>query len=202
MILRKIRKRDEIIAVSMYSISLTLLYLCSTLYHAASTFFPSFIYFTEYLDSCAIYVLIAGTYTPFTVVISREATQLKGRIWFIISWLWVIVGIAVKIILGNVNLILSNTLYLGMAYSLIFGGPSLHKMIPKRSFWYLALGGLSYTFGVIFYSWKTLPFHHSIWHIYVLAGSAFHYVAIITGVLLRPQKAHEFIDRTYKSLQL
>lgn len=167
----------KIVSFSIYGCMLFALYILSTLYHSlrgkAKDVFRK-------LDHCSIYLLIAGTYTPFTLVTLRGAWgwSLFGVIWGLAA-----LGIAQEAWLGKGARILSLVIYVLMGWlSVIAVKPLLAALTPAGFAW-LAAGGLFYTGGIIFYSLdEKLRHGHGIWHLFVLAGSASHYLAILLYV--------------------
>ena len=167
----------KIVSFSIYGVMLLTLYTLSTLYH--STRGTAKAVFRK-LDHCSIYLLIAGTYTPFTLVTLRGAWgwSLFGVIWGLAA-----LGIAQEAWLGKGARILSLVIYVLMGWlSVIAVKPLLAALTPAGFAW-LAAGGLFYTGGIIFYSLdEKLRHGHGIWHLFVLAGSASHYLAILLYV--------------------
>jgi hemolysin III len=167
----------KIVSFSIYGVMLLALYTLSTLYHStrgkAKRVFQK-------LDYCSIYLLIAGTYTPFTLVTLRGAWgwSLFGVIWGLAA-----LGIAQEAWLGKGARILSLVIYILMGWlSVIAVKPLLAALTPAGFAW-LAAGGLFYTGGIIFYALdEKLRHGHGIWHLFVLAGSASHYLAILLYV--------------------
>ncbi|MEX1221742.1 MAG: hemolysin III family protein [Idiomarina sp.] len=172
----------HVIAASIYGASLILLYTASTLYHAIPV--PKLKYIFQQLDHAAIFILIAGTYTPFALI------NLQGVWgWSLLGVAWGIAIIGVVLELGIKERIkwLSLTLYLGMGWmALVVIKPMLDTVEPVGLLLLLA-GGLAYSFGVIFYVWKSLKYHHAIWHLFVLLGSVFHFLSIFYYVLPHPE---------------
>jgi hemolysin III len=168
----------RVVSFSIYGATLILLYLASTLYHAFRS--PRLKRFFKGLDHAAIFLLIAGTYTPFTLV------TLRG------PWGWTLFGLIWGFALAG---IIFETLYLGrfkrlvvgfyivMGWLVVIAIKPLLDALPVPGMVWLAAGGISYTFGVTFYSWKRLPFNHAIWHLFVLGGSVCHFFAILFYVL-------------------
>ncbi|MCA1766715.1 MAG: hemolysin III family protein [Idiomarina sp.] len=172
----------HIVAASIYGASLILLYTASTLYHAFP--WPRIKAVFQQLDHAAIYVLIAGTYTPFALI------NLRGE------WGWALLGVAWSIALLGVTLELgmkrrikwlSLSLYLGMGWMALIAIKPMIDNVDAGGLILLVAGGLAYTLGVIFYVWKSLPYHHAIWHLFVLAGSVFHFFSIFYFVLPQPE---------------
>ncbi|MBM7558377.1 hemolysin III [Marinitoga litoralis] len=168
----------QTISVTIYGISLFLLYLASTLYHSIQN--KKVKQVLEVIDHSAIYLLIAGTYTPFTLV------TLNGKIgWtiFITVWILAFIGIALKPFFVKKFTILSTILYIAMGWIIIFAIKPLVSTLPFGGIIWLVTGGLLYTIGAIFYIWRKLPYGHMIWHLFVLGGSISHFVAVFFYVL-------------------
>ncbi len=171
----------HVVAVSVYGASLILLYTASTLYHAFP--WPKIKAVFQQLDHAAIYVLIAGTYTPFALINLRGAWG-----WTLLGVAWGIALLGVVLELGMKKRIkwLSLSLYLGMGWMALIAIKPMIDNVDTGGLMLLVAGGLAYTFGVIFYVWKTLPYHHAVWHLFVLAGSVFHFFSIFYFVLPQP----------------
>lgn len=158
---------------SVFGIAITFSYLVSTLYHSFS--FTKAHKLLKILDHSSIFLLIAGTYTPFTLIV------LKGQLGltlFLLIWTLALSGIMLKIFYVHRFKKLSLALYLSMGWLIIFGIKPLIQSLPIEAIILLALGGFLYTFGIVFYLSKKLPFHHAIWHIFVLCGSILHFLAL------------------------
>lgn len=167
---------SHVLSYLVYGCSLILLYLSSTLYHALPS--PKVKTIFKILDHSSIYLLIAGTYTPFLVL---NLNNQLGTTLLIVIWSIAIAGIVFKIFFTGRFKYLSTLLYIGMGWIIVFAyGPLKETMKPEAMNWLLA-GGLTYTFGTIFYLAKKLQYTHAIWHLFVLTGSVFHFVAIIYG---------------------
>lgn len=161
------------IGFGVFGAALIFSYLVSTLYHSLSFTKAQKIF--KILDHSSIYILIAGTYTPFSLI------ALKGQLGldlFFLIWILAVSGIILKTFYVHRFMKLSVALYLSMGWSIVFGIKPLMAALPIQGTFLLALGGLFYTFGVVFYSLKKLPFHHTIWHIFVLGGSISHFFAL------------------------
>ncbi len=170
----------RIVSFSIYAASLVLLYLASTLYHSIRH--PRVKQLLRIIDHAAIYILIAGTYTPFLLVSLRGAWG-----WTLLGVIWglALMGIVFKTLFIHRFRKLSTMVYIGMGWLCLI---SLHEMlirIPAGGLVWLAAGGILYTLGVVFYAWHKLPYHHAVWHLFVLAGSTCHYLAILLYVLPR-----------------
>jgi hemolysin III len=161
-------------AFLVYGTSLTVLYLTSTIYHSLTHSRLKAIF--RRLDHSAIYLLIAGTYTPVILISLRDTWV----IWLLpIIWLMAIFGVYMKIFYIHRYERLTLWFYLIMGWMAILAAKPLFEAISMESFIWIIMGGMSYTFGVIFYSWRSLPFQHAIWHGFVLIGSVFHYWGIL-----------------------
>lgn len=164
------------ISYLVYGCSLILLYTCSTLYHALPS--PKIKTLFKICDHSSIYVLIAGTYTPFLML------NLKGHNGMLllgVIWGLAILGIIFKVFFTGRFKVLSTLLYVGMGWLIIFAYTPLKSNIRPEGLNWLLAGGLSYTLGTVFYLAKKTRYSHSIWHLFVLAGSVFHFIAIIYG---------------------
>jgi hemolysin III len=168
----------HVVSYSIYGGSLILLYLASTLYH--STKKPKLRGRLQIFDHAAIYVLIAGTYTPFTLVTLNGTT---GWIMFGITWAFALTGIILKIIFtGRFNL-LSTIMYVFMGWIVVLAIKPLIQNLPFMGLMWLFAGGVFYTIGAVLYSIKSIKYNHAIFHIFVLAGSFCHFMAIFFYVL-------------------
>jgi hemolysin III len=168
----------RIVACSIYASTLVLLYAASTLYHALSSTRARHVF--QVLDHSAIFLLIAGTYTPFALVSLRGPW---GWTIFGIVWVLAIGGIVAKAVFGTRWQILSTVLYICMGWTVVIAAkPIVTHLAPGCLAWLLA-GGLAYTGGVVFYAWNRLRYSHAIWHLFVLAGSVCHYVAVAAYVV-------------------
>jgi len=168
----------KIVSFSVYGVTLTALYSFSTLYHASRGKAKAIL---QKIDHSAIYTLIAGTYTPFTLVTLRGAWG-----WPIFGTIWglAMIGIVQDTLLARKRRILSVIIYLLMGWLVIIAIRPLVRVLPIAGLAWLLAGGLLYTVGVIFYSWdKKIPYGHGIFHVFVLAGSICHYIAVILYVL-------------------
>jgi hemolysin III len=167
------------ISASVFGGTLILLYLSSTIYHATSCERRKPI--LQALDHACIYLLIAGSYTPLTLVALRGPW---GWTLFGIVWTMALGGVLLKTICrGKRDTWWSTALYIVMGWlAVIAWGPMIRALPPAGVAWMVA-GGLCYTLGVIFFAWRKLRFNHAIWHLFVLAGSACHVVASAVYIL-------------------
>lgn len=166
----------KLISASIFGFSMVLLYASSTLYH--STRDPQLKYTFRILDHCAIYVMIAGSYTPFTLLTLRDTF---GWILFAIVWAIAICGIIFKIFFVGRFKILSLMSYLGMGWLIVFAGEQLVAQLPENALYLLIAGGLSYTVGTVAFILERLAFSHAVWHLFVLSGTCCHYFAVLLG---------------------
>jgi hemolysin III len=163
----------KIISAAVFGISLILLYSSSTLYHFFTS--PRWKARFQAFDHACIYLLIAGSYTPITLI------TLKG------AWGWSLFGAVWAMALGGVltktmrkgqkDHWISTALYLFMGWLIVLAVGPLLRHLPPAGIGWLAAGGLAYSLGVVFFAWQRLPFNHAIWHLFVLAGSVCHVLA-------------------------
>lgn len=168
----------KIVSVAIYGSTLVLLYVISTLYHSlrgkAKTVF-------QRLDHCAIYLLIAGSYTPFALVTLRGPL---GWTLFGVNWGLALLGIIQENILGKRTRILSLGIYVTMGWLIIFAIKPLIAALPAAGMAWLAAGGVVYTLGIVFYVLDTrIPHGHGIWHLFVLGGSLCQFISILFYVI-------------------
>lgn len=168
----------KIVSVSIYGASLLLMYLASTAYHAVSD--VAIKRRLKVVDHCAIFLLIAGTYTPFLLVNLRAA----GGWWlFGVIWALAAFGIAKQLLFGQRFKALEVGTYLLMGWLIVFASASLGDHVSAQAIWLLVAGGVVYTTGVAFYLIKRIPYNHAIWHLFVFGGSVCHFFAIYYGSL-------------------
>jgi hemolysin III len=165
---------SHFISYLIYGISTILLYTCSTLYHAIPSIKAKKI--LKILDHSAIYLMIAGTYTPF-LVLNIKGTW--GLSLMIIIWSLTVLGIIFKIFFAGRFRLVSTLIYLAMGWLIFIATKPLVASLSSESLTWLIVGGLMYSLGTIFYLIKKIPYHHAIWHLFVLAGSVCHFVSII-----------------------
>lgn len=165
----------HVVSFSIFGSTLVILYFASTLYHSftgprVKTLFRKF-------DHMSIFLLIAGTYTPFCLA------PLRGWIgWTIFGIVWgcCIAGIVMKALFTGKKEILSTIAYIVMGWVIVFAIRPLYLSISTESFVYLVVGGLSYTAGTFFYLYERMKYNHGIWHLFVLAGSIFHFFSVMS----------------------
>lgn len=164
----------RVVSFSIYGATLILLYLSSALYHGILNFKAKRVF--RIFDHSAIYLLIAGTYTPITLTLMRG---IWGWFLFGISWAMAIGGIiATVFLLDKLKSILVLSYVVMGSISVVAIKPMIQMLPPGLLIW-LLIGGGCYILGIIFYLWKKLPYHHPIWHIFVLAGSISHFLGIL-----------------------
>jgi hemolysin III len=166
----------HLVSFSVYGLSLILLYLASTVYHSTPSDKP-WNQTLQRLDHAAIYLLIAGTYTPFML------TNLRGPLgWSILGIVWGIALIGLVLKLGFPNRFKHPTvvLYVLMGWFFVIAFREAVNHIEVLSLSLLFIGGLLYTSGILFYAWKKLPYSHAIWHLFVLGGSIFHFFSVMS----------------------
>ncbi len=164
----------RIVSFSIYGSTLFFLYLASTLYHSFTN--RSVKRFFRILDHSSIYLLIAGTYTPVTLVSMRGPW---GWTLFGLIWAMAIGGIIAKIFLIEKYEIVSTLLYVAMGWLIVIAFKPMLQMVPKDLIIWLFIGGLCYTLGLIFYACKKVPYFHFIWHLFVLGGSISHFLGML-----------------------
>lgn len=163
----------HVVSGAIFGATLVLLYTASTLYHSFRQ--PDAKRLLRKFDHAGIFLLIAGTYTPFLLVSLRGAW---GWSLFGVVWGLGLVGVALKFWLAGRFNLLSTLVYLGMGWIVLIALRPMLEAVPPGGLWLLLAGGLCYTGGTIFYLWKRLPYHHAVWHLFVLAGSICHWVSI------------------------
>lgn len=171
----------EVVSVSVFVASLTLLYTASTLYHAARQ--PIWKARLKILDHCAIFLLIAGTYTPFTIAALRGSW---GWSLFGVIWGLALVGVIFKVFFTGRFHVLSTATYVGMGWLVVVALVPLSQALTPTTMVWLVLGGVLYTAGTLFYHVERIPYAHAIWHLFVLAGSICHFVAVTVQMIAHP----------------
>ncbi|WP_019241801.1 MULTISPECIES: PAQR family membrane homeostasis protein TrhA [Bacillus] len=164
----------HVVSFSIYGATMLLLYLCSTLVHSFPEGKAKDIF--EIFDHSAIYLFIAGTYTPFMLVV------LNGPLgWTLLSIVWAIAiaGVVFKSFFVKKFMFMSTVLYVVMGWLIVIAWEPLTATLPTAGIVLLVTGGILYTVGAIFYVWRGFLFHHAIWHLFVLAGSISHFFAVL-----------------------
>jgi hemolysin III len=168
----------HIVACSVYGATLVAMYGASTLYHSSRRRRPRRV--LRVVDHCAIYLLIAGTYTPFTLVMLRGGW---GWTLFGIVWGLAVFGVVFKIFFTGKFAIASTLVYLLMGWMAVVAIRPMVEELPVAAIAWLVAGGLAYSVGTIFFAMHKVRFHHAIWHVFVLLGSVLHYVAVVFFVV-------------------
>ncbi len=168
----------HIVACSIYGGTLVLLYGASTFYHSVRSRRLKRI--LRIVDHSSIYLLIAGTYTPFTLVLLRG-----GWGWTLFGLVWglSLAGILLKVWFVDRLPVVSTLVYVAMGWLVIIAIKPVVAVVPLAAILWLLAGGLFYTAGVGFFAWEKLPYHHAIWHLFVLGGSVCHYFAVLYYVV-------------------
>jgi len=167
---------------AVFGLSLVLLYTASTLYHSFQK--TEIKRVLRVIDHCFIYVLIAGTYTPFMLLVVRGTL---GWIIFALVLSLSVFSIVFKTFFIDRFKVISTLAYIGIGWLVVFAAGPLFQALPGRGIAWLVTGGLAYTLGTIFYAWRTLPFNHAVWHLFVLCGSICQFMAVFFYVI--PAKA-------------
>lgn len=164
----------RVVSFSIYGTTLFFLYIASTLYHS----FPNgkVKRFFRILDHSSIFLLIAGTYTPVTLIAMRGPW---GWTLFGLVWAMAIGGIVAKVFLINRFKIVSLLLYVAMGWLVIIAVKPMMVMVPRGMIVWLFIGGLCYTLGIVFYAIKKVPYFHTVWHLFVLGGSICHFMGML-----------------------
>lgn len=171
----------RIVSFSIYGTSLFALYLASTLYHAFTN--EKVKHFFRIMDHSCIFLLIAGTYTPPTLIAMRGTW---GWTLFTVIWAIAVGGLIFESMNIGKYKIISVIIYMVMGWLALVAIKPMLEMLPPGMFkWFLA-GGLFYTAGIIFYAWKRIPYNHAIWHLFVLGGSITHFFGILFYLALQP----------------
>ena len=172
-----------IVSVSIYGTTMFILYLCSTLYHAAMT--PRIKEALNIFDHSAIYLLIAGSYTPFCLSGIREYSP--GWAWSIFGVVWglAIFGIVFQCIFINKYQFFSTLTYLLMGWIVAIAIYPLWRAMGTSAVLWIAAGGIVYSLGVIFYAMKNIKYMHAVWHLFVLGGTLIHYGIVLYYIVLK-----------------
>ena len=170
----------EVACAVVYGLSMVLLFLASTLYHGARR--PEMKKWLKTLDHSAIYLLIAGSYTPFLLITLKDSV---GVPMTLVIWSLAAAGVGFKLLAGQRFPKISLTTYLLMGWLALVIIYPLYVALPGEALWLLAGGGLLYTIGAVFYAMKGVPYSHAIWHVFVLGGAAMHFASIY-GYVLKP----------------
>lgn len=164
-------------ALTVFGVSMILSYGSSSIYHLIRP--SSWKRFLRFLDHVNIYILIAGTYTPFCMTLPPPQ---RNRL-LILVWSIVLLGTLFKLLFWGKVKVLHTLIYLAMGWLIVFFIGDFRKVLPVQVVYWMLGGGLSYSIGTLFYAAKKMPYYHAVWHLFVLAGSAFFYGAVSIYVL-------------------
>ena len=166
----------HIVGATVFGVTMTVLYAASTIYHAVPEIYERSKLRWRRYDQAAIYLLIAGSYTPF--ILARLRTPVG---WGLLAVVWIVavIGIYSELAERTHSTKLRVAIYLAMGWSAIMASGPILEAMPIPGLGLIALGGLAYTLGVVFFLWRQLRYHHAVWHLFVIAGTAFHYVAVV-----------------------
>jgi hemolysin III len=168
----------QVVSCSIFAVTLVLVYLCSTLYHSLVRTRARHVF--QVLDHAAIYLLIAGTYTPFTLISLRGPV---GWTLFGVVWGLAVAGVIFKSFAVGKYQVASALVYLFQGWFVVFAARPLVQAIGWHGILWLGAGGLAYTLGIVFFALDSRRYFHAAWHLFVLAGSAAHYFAILFYVV-------------------
>ncbi len=164
----------NVVGTSVFAVTVVLMYFSSTLFHAVSA--PRAKRVLQVLDHSAIYLLIAGTYTPFTLGVLRGPW---GWTLFVLVWGIAAVGTAIKAVGGVRYNGFSTLVYIAMGWLIVIAADPAWHLIPKWGLFWLLAGGIAYTLGALFFMAERIRYFHFVWHLCVLAGTACHVVAVL-----------------------
>jgi hemolysin III len=168
----------HVVSCTIYGSTLVFLYTASTLYHSIQLDKAKSVF--RVLDHATIFLLIAGTYTPFTLVNLRGPW---GWSLFGVIWGLAVIGILFQTTMLRKGAMVSVAFYVAMGWVVLVAIKPMLSFVDTGGLVLLLLGGVAYTIGVLFYAWRQMPYNHAVWHVFVLAGSAFHFFAILLHVI-------------------
>jgi len=168
----------HIVSYTIYGVSMLILYMSSTLLHSFNEGKVKDLF--EIFDHSSIYLFIAGTYTPLMLIVVKGAL---GWTMFGIVWGLAVIGIVFKIFFVKRFLYLSTVFYILMGWMVVFTFKPILQNLPSKGIMLLVVGGILYTVGSVFYVWRKFPYHHAVWHLFVLGGSITHFFTILFYVL-------------------
>ncbi|WP_228409622.1 PAQR family membrane homeostasis protein TrhA [Radiobacillus deserti] len=168
----------QVVSTAIFGSTMLIMYLSSTIVHSLPS--GKWKHIFQIFDHSSIYLFIAGTYTPLLL------GPLRGEIgWTLFGIVWgiAVIGVVFKIFFVNQFIVLSTLFYILMGWMITLVWGPLTEKLPQEGVNYLVLGGLFYTVGAIFYVWRKFHFHHAVWHLFVLAGSMFHFLTIFYFII-------------------
>ena len=169
----------HVVSFAIYGVSMVVLYSASTLYHCAKE--PLLRRRLKIFDHAVIYVFIAGSYTPFTLVVLNDWV---GWTLFGVVWSMALSGIVLKLFFTGRFKILSSSIYVLMGWLIVLAIEPLSNSLPAEGLFWLVAGGISYTIGAVLYSIKSMPFNHAIFHVFVLLGTIFQFLTVYQYILV------------------
>ena len=172
----------KVVSGAIFGATIILLYTVSSVYHAVTHSRSKQI--LEICDHMAIYFLIAGSYTPFTLVTLRESHPAAAWTIFGVVWGLTLAGVIFKLFTAGRFRFASTLAYLGMGWIVLIAIKPLMESLPVAGLLWLLAGGGLYTLGTIFYLWRLMPYHHAVWHLFVLAGTLCHFFAVLFYVMM------------------
>ena len=180
LVLKTLQTNDTVILAStvVYGVSIVLLFAASTVYHAIPHDRAKQV--LRIVDHCAIYLLIAGTYTPYTLLVIGDRF---GAVMMAVVWSLAVAGIIFKIFFVGRFQIVSLITYLGMGWLGLLAAFQIANNLPPTGIALLVGGGIAYSVGTIFFKVKRIPFNHAIWHLFVLAGCFLHFLSVYYFVI-------------------
>ncbi len=162
-----------LLGIVAYGVSFLMVFGFSSLYHYQRK--PERRYLMKIWDHISIYYLIAGTYTPFILAFANKQDAITMLVFI---WVFALVGTAFKVFFTGQFRLVSTFIYLGMGWMIVAAPHSFKDAITDNSFFWIATGGVFYTLGVVFYLVKLIPYHHAIWHLFVLGGAVSHLIGV------------------------
>ncbi|MCO6045173.1 hemolysin III family protein [Aeoliella sp. ICT_H6.2] len=170
----------HLVGTCVFGLTMVVLYAASTIYHAVPEAMQSAKCRWQRYDQSAIFLLIAGSYTPF--ILSNMRTPIG---WTLLAFVWIValVGIVGELTERTNSTKIRVGIYLLMGWSCLMAIGPILEVIPAAGMGLIALGGAAYSLGVVFFLWRQLRYHHAVWHLFVIAGTAFHYMAVVYYVL-------------------
>lgn len=168
----------RIVSSAIFGGALSLFYIISTLYHTIRS--PRVRYVFRVLDHAGIFLVIASSYTPFTLVSLREGS---GWVLFGVVWTLAVAGAIFKAFMTHRLAFLAPVFYVGLGWLIVVDLEGLLTMVPTKGVLWLVAGGLCYTVGILFYAIDRIPYNHAIWHVFVVTGSFCHYLAVLWYVV-------------------
>jgi hemolysin III len=172
----------KVVSAAVFGSTIILLYTVSSVYHAMVN--PRAKQILEVCDHMAIYFLIAGSYTPFALVTLRPHFPVVAWTIFGIVWGLTIAGVIFKIFTTGKLRFVSTLAYIGMGWIVLFAIKPLMVSLPAAGLMWLLLGGGLYTLGTVFYLWRIMPYHHAVWHLFVLAATICHFFGVLFYVMM------------------